>query len=113
VGVSGLLTHSTEVNVNVQATSASVTQVIDDAQALGCIDNGGISNALRSKLAAAQAAMNAGHVQDAMDSLNSFLNQLHAQAGKHISTSCTDGHGNQFNPVQVLATDVEALQAAL
>ena len=113
VGVSGLLTHSTKVNVNVQATSASVTQVIADAQALGCIDNGGISNALRSKLAAAQAAMNAGDIQDAMDSLNSFMSQLHAQAGKHISTSCTDGHGNHFNPVQVLATDVEALQSAL
>jgi predicted outer membrane repeat protein len=113
VGVSGLLTHSVQLNLSVQTTAASVTQVITDVRALGCIDNGGISNALSSKLAAAQAAMNAGNIQDAMDSLNDFMSQLHAQAGKHISTSCTDGQGNQFNPVEVLGTDVGALQAAL
>lgn len=112
-GVSGVLNHSVQVNVSVQATAASITQVVADARVLGCIDNGGISNALSSKLAAAQASINAGNIRDAMDNLNAFMNQLHAQAGKHISTSCTDGQGNGFNPVEVLATDVGALQANL
>jgi hypothetical protein len=113
-GNSGSLTHSVPVNVNVVATPDGVTGVVGTDQALGCIDNSGISNALTNKLSTAQAYINAGDIQDAINTLTALLNQLKAQAGKHISTVCTDPNTNtQFNPVQVLIADVEALLAGL
>jgi len=112
-GTSGTLLHSTSVSVTAQATTGGITTVITQDQALGCIDNAGISNALTSKLAAAQAYITAGDIQSAINTLTALLNQLNAQAGKHIKTTCTDANGNQFNPVQVLIADVQALLASL
>ena len=71
----------------------------------GCIDNAGIANALTSKLNAAQSASN---VQTAINTLTALKNQIQAQAGKHIHTTCTIG-GVTFNPVNVLLIDVQAL----
>lgn len=112
-GTSGTLTHSTSVTVNVQATIAGTINVIGADQALGCIDNSGISSALNSKLAAAQADITAGKIQEAVNTLEALLNQLQAQAGKHIKTSCKDSSGNTFNPDAVLIADVKALLASL
>jgi mRNA-degrading endonuclease toxin of MazEF toxin-antitoxin module len=113
VGTSGALTHSTSVDVTVQATPGSITGVIGTDQALGCIDNSGIVNALSSKLAAAEADINAGKIQEAINTLKALLNQLNAQAGKHIATTCMDSNGNTFDPVTVLIADVKALLASL
>jgi hypothetical protein len=92
----------------VSATSSGITNVIGNLLGAGCIDNSGIANALTSKLAAAQAAINTGNLQTAINILMAFENQLQAQAGKHIATSCTVG-GVTFNPVTVLLSDVQSL----
>jgi hypothetical protein len=94
-------------------TSDSVTQVIGTLVALGCIDNAGVGNAFSIKLAQAQAAIDAGDTQTAVNILTALLHQLQAQAGKHLATSCTDSNGVQFDPVQVLISDVTALLASL
>lgn len=112
-GTSGALTHSTTVTANVQATIDGTITVISTDQALGCIDNSGISGALQSKLNAAKADIAAGKIQEAINTLKALLNQLQAQAGKHISISCKDGSGNTFNPDAVLIADVKAILASL
>jgi len=113
VGTSGTLTHSAHVSVIVAVTTGSVGQVIGTDLALGCIANQGISNSLTSKLTAAQNYINAGDIQDAINTLTALLNELQAQAGKRISTTCTDSNGDTFNAAQVLIADVEALLASL
>jgi uncharacterized repeat protein (TIGR01451 family) len=113
IGTSGALTHSTTVTANVQATIDGTITVISTDQALGCIDNSGISGALQSKLNAAKADIAAGKIQEAINTLKALLNQLQAQAGKHISTSCKDGSGNTFNPDAVLIADAKAILASL
>ena len=112
-GTAGLLAHSVPVGVTVNASSDGITQVIGTDQALGCIDNSGIVNALTSKLASAQQLINAGKIQEAINTLTALLHQLEAQAGKHISTTCKDSNGNSFNPFQTLEDDVKALLASL
>jgi len=98
--------------VTVTATSGGTSTLVGTLQALGCINNSGISNALLSKLAAAQADIDGGRIQAAIDTLTALLNQLQAQAGKHVGTSCTV-NGVTFDPVQVLIADVEALLMSL
>jgi len=112
-GTAGLLAHSVPVTITVNASSDGITQVIGTDQALGCIDNSGIVNALTSKLASAQQLINAGKIQEAINTLTALLHQLEAQAGKHISTTCKDSNGNSFNPFQTLEDDVKALLASL
>jgi predicted outer membrane repeat protein len=112
VGVSGLLTHTVQLNLSVQTTAASVTQVINDVRSLGCMDTG-VSVTLTVEVLIARAAARAGLMQLARDTLNISLNEISAQTGKHISTTCTDSNGNQFSPAQSLTADVQAYQAAL
>jgi len=104
-GTSGTLTHSATADVTVTATASSIGNLIGDLLGAGCIDNGGIANALTSKLSTAQAA---GNIQTAINTLTALKNQINAQAGKHIATSCTIG-GVVFNPVTVLLLDVQVL----
>jgi len=70
-------------------TPAGIATVIANLLASGCIDNSGIANALTSKLSAAQAAINGGQIQTAINTLGAFQSQVQAQSGKHISNSCT------------------------
>ena len=112
-GISGSLAHTVPVNVTVRATAGGVTQVIGTDQALGCIDNSGISNALTSKLAAAQQLINAGKIQEAINTLTALLHQLEAQAGKHIGTCIDPVTGQPFDADAALIADVKALLASL
>jgi Tol biopolymer transport system component len=104
-GTSGSLSHSTTANVTVTATPSSTSNLIGDLLNAGCIDNTGIANALTSKLSAAQATAN---VQTAINTLTALKNQIQAQAGKHIATSCVIA-GAAFNPVTALLLDVQGL----
>lgn len=70
-------------------TPAGIATVIANLLASGCIDNSGIANALTSKLSAAQAAINGGQIQTAINTLGAFKSQVQAQSGSHISGSCT------------------------
>ncbi len=70
-------------------TTANIANVIANLLASGCIDNGGTANALTSKLGSAQAAINSGHIQTAVNTLTAFKSQVQAESGKHIGTSCS------------------------
>ncbi|HEX2916369.1 MAG TPA: hypothetical protein VH186_36745 [Chloroflexia bacterium] len=67
-----------------QTTIASLQECVMHAYQMGHIDNKGIANSLNSKLAAAQAALDRGQTEVARNLLNAFINQVQAQAGKHI-----------------------------
>jgi hypothetical protein len=111
-GTYGLLTRSTPLSISIVATPASTSNVMSQILEAGCIDNSGIANALTSKLAAAQAYINAGDTQSATDVLNALLNQLRAQSGEHISIACTVA-GVTFNPVAALDDDVQSILRTL
>jgi len=111
-GAYGALTHSVPVSVTVVATPASVSNVVNQILSGGCIDNSGISNGFKSKLAAAQSAISAGKIQVAVNMLAALLNQLQAQSGKHVSTSCTL-NGITFNAAAALIMDVQSMITAL
>lgn len=111
-GTSGLLAHSTATQLTVRASAGGTGKVIDGITAAGCIDNSGISGALINKLVQAQRFIDAGQIQNAVNTLSALLNQLQAQSGKHISFTCTVD-GQTFNPVDVLITDVRAILATL
>ncbi|HEX2666709.1 MAG TPA: hypothetical protein VHM93_28030 [Candidatus Acidoferrum sp.] len=65
-----------------------MTTMIENLRANG-IDNPGITNALTSKLSAAQMPIGGGPIQTAVNISRPFNNQVRAQAGKHIAASCT------------------------
>jgi len=77
------------VGISSNATLSGITTIVGNLLATGCIDNHGIANALSSKLSAAQAALGRGQIQTAINVLGAFNNQIQAQAGKHITASCT------------------------
>ena len=108
-GTSGSLSHSFDVTVNVVTSLPAMMSVVNGDLALGCIDNSGIGGALNAKLSAALAALNAGQTQTEVNTLQALLNQLSAQAGKHIKTVCLDGSGSTFNADATLISDVNNL----
>jgi hypothetical protein len=112
VGTSGTLVHSTPVSLTVVVSPAGVAQVISTLGP-GCIDSAGVANAFTAKLAQAQAALNAGDYQTAINLLTALLHQLQAQAGKHLHTQCTDSNGNTIYPVQLLTEEVTDILKSL
>ena len=65
-------------------TIASLEACVKHAAQQGFIDNQGITNSLLAKLDAAQAALDRGQTPVAINSLQAFINEVQAQAGKHI-----------------------------
>jgi len=112
-GTSGFLTHFAPLSLSVVASPAGVSQVITTLGSLGCIDSAGVVNAFKAKLAQAQSAIDSGDYQTAINLLSALLQQLQAQAGKHLHTSCTDANGITFDPVQTLIQQVTAILTAL
>ena len=106
------LNHYAFVTVNVVANTSSISSVITSLLSSGCIDNAGIANALTSKLSAAQSYINAGDNLDAINTLTAFNNQVNAQNGKHIHSTCTIGTVT-FNPATVLISDAQSLITSL
>jgi ABC-type transporter Mla subunit MlaD len=58
--------------------------------AAGSIDNAGNANSLTSKLDAAAQQIAKGNTKAAINQLNALLNELNAQAGKHITQQADD-----------------------
>jgi hypothetical protein len=102
--------HSVSFTIVVNTSASAVTDVIAALQAAGAIDNSGIANALATKLADAQNAADAGDTKRAVNTLGALLNQIHAQAGKHIASTATID-GVTFAPPDVLLADVRDLLA--
>jgi len=65
-------------------TIASLRLCVSHAVSDGHITNQGIAKSLFAKLDAAQAAVNRGQAAVAVNNLHSFINEIQAQAGKHI-----------------------------
>jgi len=66
------------------STIASLQLCVNHAATEGHITNNGIAKSLFAKLNAAQAAVDRGQVNEAINNLRSFINEVQAQAGKHI-----------------------------
>jgi len=65
-------------------TIASLRTCVQHAADHGHIDNGGIARSLIAKLDVAQAAFDRGQAAVAVNTLEAFVRELDAQAGKHI-----------------------------
>jgi hypothetical protein len=85
----GTPTSGLTVGISTSATTSGIATTIGNLLAAGCIDNAEIANALTSKVSAAQAAIGTGQIRTAINILAAFNSQVQAQAGKHISASCT------------------------
>ncbi|HLZ40088.1 MAG TPA: L-type lectin-domain containing protein [Candidatus Sulfotelmatobacter sp.] len=109
-GVNGSLNHYAFVTVNVVVDTTSISNLVTILLNSGCIDNAGIANALTSKLSAAQGYINAGDNQDAINTLTAFNNQVNAQNGKHIHSTCP---GWSSSPASVLTSDASSLITTL
>ena len=68
-----------------EATVQSLEACVEHAKANGYIDNQGISRSLLGKLDAAATAIERGQPEVASNILESVVNQLEAQDGKHIA----------------------------
>jgi hypothetical protein len=101
--------NSNTLSLSLSVTPAGITNVINEEQTLGCIDNSGIAGALNAKLAAAQADITAGQAQQAINTLKALLNQLQAQQGKHIAATCTDQSGNSIDLIGLVKTLLTSL----
>jgi len=107
-GTSGALTHSADMHFIIAALNFNIMVAVNTLEAQGCIDSAGIAAALNSKLNASQNSATGGQLHAAVNALGAFMNQVQAQAGKHIATTCTIG-GNTFNPVSLLIADARAV----
>ena len=65
-------------------TIQSLRECVQHAVLLGHIDNRGVSRSLLAKLDAAEAALDRGQLEVAINVLEAFVRELDAQAGKHI-----------------------------
>lgn len=65
-------------------TIASLQECVSHCLSMGNIDNPGIAYSLFSKLDAAQAAQDRGHLSVAISILEAFIHEVQAQAGQHI-----------------------------
>jgi hypothetical protein len=66
-------------------TIASLRDCVKHAHDMGHITNKGVANSLLAKLDASQAALDRDQSSTAIRLLNTFINEVNAQAGKHIA----------------------------
>ncbi|MBZ0300365.1 MAG: hypothetical protein K8J31_11510 [Anaerolineae bacterium] len=65
-------------------TIASLAECVSHAASEGHITNAGIAKSLLAKLNAAQSALDRGQPSVAINTLEAFIREVQAQAGKHI-----------------------------
>ena len=65
-------------------TIASLATCVENAASQGIITSQGVAHSLLAKLDAAQAAVDRGQTSVAINNLEAFINEVQAQAGKHI-----------------------------
>jgi hypothetical protein len=70
-------------------TSESIKADVRDASAGGAIDNPGIATSLLAKLDDAATARAAGECADASEAYQSFIDEVSAQTGTHITASAS------------------------
>ena len=99
------------VTFSITVTPDSLIGDVTDLEGLGCVSN--IGQSLVAKISAAQGLIAKGQIQAAINTLSALINEVQAQAGKHISTTCKDPSGRSFNPVQLLLGDAQYLLGIL
>ena len=67
-----------------EPTIEALHHCVHHAEEMGHITNAGVAKALHAKLDAAQAALDRGQPDVAVNNLEAFINQVEAQAGKSI-----------------------------
>ena len=102
-GTSSPLAHTIAATIVVKPTTGGIMNVIADFVGSGDIDNSGISTSLTKKLSGAQTSISIGDAQRAASVLDTLLNELRAQSGKHITAAAAS----------VLIADTHALRAGL
>ncbi len=70
-----------------QTTIQSLADCVQHAAQMGAIDNQGVANSLLAQVSAAQSAANHGDTAAAVKILQAFINEVRAQAGKHIDAA--------------------------
>jgi len=104
---------STQVIVEVAASSGSTAQVIGALQAAHCISNSATANVLTGELNLAQSLVNGQHTQAAIDAYGAMLIEIRAlEVTRLITSTCTVG-GVSFSPDNTLIGDVRGLMANL
>ena len=66
-------------------TIASLEACVQHAAQQGFINNQGVTNSLLAELSAAQTAQDNGQTSAAINTLQAFIHEVQAQAGKHIA----------------------------
>jgi hypothetical protein len=72
------------------ATIASLQLCVGHAAEMGFIDNQGVTGSLLAKLDAAAAADERGQPQVAVHTIQAFMHEVTAQAGRHIDAEHAD-----------------------
>ncbi len=83
-------TNEAAVTFALVANTDSLLAAIGQMLSEGLIDNSGIANSLTSKINAAIAKLDQGNDRAARNILKAFINQVRAQAGKHISAEAAE-----------------------
>lgn len=99
------------VTFTIAVTFASLGQDLTNLRALGCMDN--IGQSLTAKISAALSLYAKGQIQTAINILSAAIQEVRAQAGKHISITCHDPNGKLFDAVQFLLGDIQYLQTSI
>ena len=68
-------------------TIASLEACVEQCAEQGFINNQGVTTSLLAKLNAAQAALDQGQTSVAIHQLGAFIQEVQAQAGKHIEAT--------------------------
>ena len=94
-----------------QPTIQALRSCVQHAADMGAIDNQGVTTALLANVAAAQAALDRGQRAVAVDLLHAFINQVEAQAGRHIDAAHADHMVMHAQAVIQALTTVETTAA--
>lgn len=102
---------SKSVSFTIAVTFNSLGEDVTNLSALGCIDN--LSQSLLAKISSAQNLVSKGQTQAAVNTLAALIQEIQAQAAKHISTTCKDPNNRTFDPVQLLLEDARYMQMSV
>ena len=84
LAVSPVLAHEDMGCAHDATTIASLRECVIHAREMGHIDNDGVARSLLNKLDKAQAYLDRGKVDKALDKLEDFVEKVQKQSGKHI-----------------------------
>ncbi|MBI5567942.1 MAG: hypothetical protein HY870_23800 [Chloroflexi bacterium] len=82
--VSPVLAHEDMGCAHDATTIASLRECVVHARDMGHIDNDGVARSLLKKLDKAQANLDRGKIDNAIDKLEDFVEKVEDQSGKHI-----------------------------